>query len=344
MVKNFLASNCLSFIKLLAALQVVYGHVVEHMEFQSSDWIGKVIIYYNGVPIFFVISGFLIWFSMQRSSSYGSYLKKRFLRIYPELWVAVIIEIVTIVILYNGWNIKHLIIFLVTQGTILQFWTPESLRGYGCGTPNGTLWTICVMAQFYIIAWPMRKFLHNRKMNLWIVCVACLTGISMVGEIILKDIGIEIVMKLYDQTIVRYCWLFCIGCFIAEFKDRVIPVLMRIWYLFLLTGIVPYLTSVDLCAKYAVFWSMFLVSGLIGFAYRYPHLEIKPDISYGIFLYHMIIVNVFITFGWIRNWWYAVAIFVITICLATFSTKTIGKWSEKKKQIIIKANDFKSKC
>jgi hypothetical protein len=42
---------------------------------------------------------------------------------------------------------------------------------------------------------------------------------------------------------------------------------------------------------------VFLVIGVIGFSYEYPKLNIKKDISYGIYLYHMTVVNVMITYG-----------------------------------------------
>lgn len=90
--KNKKTSNCISLIKLIAAFQVMYGHIVEHLELSVPEPIANTIWYFNGVPIFFVISGFLIWSSMERSPSYKSYIMKRFWRIYPELWVAVFVE------------------------------------------------------------------------------------------------------------------------------------------------------------------------------------------------------------------------------------------------------------
>lgn len=116
------------------------------------------ILYYSlGVPTFFFISGFLIWISLMKQTTVRKYFYNRFLRIYPELWVGVSVEIITIIILYRGIDWIRLAMFAITQGTVLQFWTPEFLRGYGCGTPNGTLWTICITIQFYILVWFIKK-------------------------------------------------------------------------------------------------------------------------------------------------------------------------------------------
>ncbi len=83
---NLLASNnCLNFIRIVAAFQVMLGHMIEHLELPINNNILYLTYFLRGVPIFFVISGFLMWFSIGRSISYKEYLKKRFWRIYPEL-------------------------------------------------------------------------------------------------------------------------------------------------------------------------------------------------------------------------------------------------------------------
>lgn len=130
-------SNCLNLVRIIAAIQVMFGHLVEHMKLPINDTVFRGTFFFRGVPIFFAISGFLIWFSIGRSKSYKEYLGKRFWRIYPELWVAVIIELIILVVLYRGWNLKSLALFAFGQGTVFQFWTPDSLRGYGVGVPNG---------------------------------------------------------------------------------------------------------------------------------------------------------------------------------------------------------------
>ena len=288
--------------------------------------------FYKGVPIFFIISGFLIWLSIGRSSSYVDFIRKRFWRIYPELWCAVAVDILSIVLLYKGWNLKDLLTFTFTQGTILQFWTPDSLRGYGCGTPNGALWTMCVMIQFYIVSWLIYKILHKQSVLVWIITLLFFIGISFAGQEVFKSIGVEVLTKLYGQTIIRHGWLFCCGCFIAEHKEKIVDTyLSKYWYVLLIVALMPYLTRFDVNAGYNVLHSVLLVSGLIGFAHAFPNLSLTTDISYGIFLYHMIVVNIFMTVGWMQSWGYAITIMVITIVLAYVSSRTIGTWSAKRR-------------
>ena len=243
-----------------------------------------------------------------------------------------IVEILSIIVFFNDWNCRDLMLFLFTQGTVLQFWTPDSLRGYGCGTPNGALWTMCVTIQFYIVAWFMHKIMHKRELYIWGVAFVALITSSIAGQIIIKKVGSEILVKLYGQTIVRYGWLFFIGCLVGEFKRKIIPILSKYWLVFLIVGAVFYITKIDIYAGYYVIWSILLTFGMIGFSYRYPSLAIGPDFSYGIYLYHMIIINVFISIERIGSWLNAIAAFAITVIFSYVSTMTIGKWSANKKR------------
>lgn len=62
----------------------------------------KIVSFFYGVPVFFMMSGYLIWMSVGRSARFSQYCKKRFWRIFPELWVAVLIEILVLLALFQG--------------------------------------------------------------------------------------------------------------------------------------------------------------------------------------------------------------------------------------------------
>lgn len=307
--------NCISFIKLLAAIQVFYGHAIIHLQVDPPRQISLVLSIMSGVPVFFVLSGYLIWNSINRSSSFGFFLKKRILRIFPELWMCVLIEIISIIIFYKGWNFRDLSLFAFTQGTIFQFWTPNSLRGYGCGTPNGTLWTMCVTIQFYVVAWLINKLLKNKKLLVWTVVIISSVLVSITGNNIVESFS-DLWSKLFRQTILRYGWLFLFGCFLSEFKQQILPQFKRIWYVFLMISLLLLFLNIDVDAGYLVIQNFCLLCGLLGFAYRFPNLQLKIDLSYGIFLYHMIIINIFITFELTHKVIYMIFAFILSAILA----------------------------
>ena len=327
-------NNCLSLFKLLAAIQVMYGHFCAYVGFSGPDAFDIMIGIFQGVPIFFTFSGLLIWFSFERSAdreSYGKYLRKRFWRIYPELWVAVAVEVVCILILYRGWNVRDMALFTVAQSTVFQFWTPDSLRGFGCGTPNGALWTMCVTVQFYIIARFLYKILRDKKWYVWLVAVAASVLLSKGGRVATDLLGIEIIRKLYSQTIIYYLWLFLLGMAAGRFFDRLLPICKKFWIIFIPIGTYLGVTEYDIMLTYGVFRIILILLGLLGLAYTFPKLKLKKDISYGLFIYHMIVANVMMTFGWTGGLHYVLIAMAISCLLAYLSTITIGAYCAKKK-------------
>lgn len=82
--------NCFNFIRLIAALQVFFGHASEHLFVPMPSGVKEIWWAFRGVPIFFILSGFLIWNSLERQTSFFTYCKKRLLRLYPELYLQMV--------------------------------------------------------------------------------------------------------------------------------------------------------------------------------------------------------------------------------------------------------------
>lgn len=325
--------NCINILRFIAAFQVMWGHLIEHLEvpfplvggYSLDKVISWFLYFFNGVPLFFFLSGFLIWMSIDRSKNLKSYYANRFIRIYPELWVGVLTEIIILLIFVTPIKWKDLVLFAGTQATVLQFWTPDSLRSFGCGTPNGSLWTICVMIQFYIIAWPLKKLCKEKKVHFWIITEICLIIIGAATKYV-EDVAPEILYKLYCQTIVQYLWIFWLGMIIAQYKDKVIPMLTKYWYVFALGAFAMRFSPFDLRARnFLIIYTVFCLMAIIGLAYRFSALRIKLDISYALFIYHMLVVNVLIELGYDKNIIAFIVCIVISIFLAYLSTITVGR-------------------
>lgn len=316
--------NCLNTVRLLAALLILVGHAAQHLGIRVPQWMLWFVYYFRGVPIFFVLSGFLIWDSLGRNSL-RKYVKNRFLRIYPELWCAVGVGLAVLLVLYRQpINWLQVGAFVLTQGSFLQFWTPDCLRGYGCGTPNGALWTIGIQVQFYILAWFAYRLLHNQKLWRWVVAMVVAVLISAmipVSAMLLPTIA----YKLLLQTLLPYGWLFLLGCLLAQYSDRVIPRLKRFWPLLLLAAAVVKLFGLDITAGYGFLHSTFLTVGVIGLAYFVPKANIRIDISYGVYIYHMIVINAMIALGFTGSWMYMVIAMLITCVLATISALILDR-------------------
>ena len=80
--------NNFDLIRLFAAFQVVLHHSNTHFGLTKENCLFlKLTAAFPGVPIFFFISGYLISRSYEQTYSVRAYVKSRFLRIYPALWV-----------------------------------------------------------------------------------------------------------------------------------------------------------------------------------------------------------------------------------------------------------------
>lgn len=76
-----------------AALAVVFFHYSRHgtryfAAFPFDFWIGK-----YGVHLFFVISGFVIYYTLERSRTVADFAMSRFSRLYPTYWTALALVI-----------------------------------------------------------------------------------------------------------------------------------------------------------------------------------------------------------------------------------------------------------
>lgn len=165
---------------------MLFGHLVWHFELGENFQVFKIIetistfLPGKGVVIFFAISGFFAMPSLDKTKTTGQYWKKKFLRIYPELWLAFVVNTILIAFIYRTLpSVKDLLLYIVTQITIFQFYTGDWLREFGVGTPNGALWTITVTIQFYVIVYFLYRISIKWRLKQWLVllCFSIVTAV-----------------------------------------------------------------------------------------------------------------------------------------------------------------------
>ena len=324
--------NSLDLFRLLACVEVLIGHMSVHLGLPIPRVIDWPLDLFIGVPIFFILSGFLIWKSLDNTPDFRRFFSKRILRLYPELWICLFVEILSIVLFYKEHvPVSDYVLFTFTQGTIFQFWTPDSLREYGCGTPNGSLWTINIIVQFYIFIYLIRKWLNKVDERIWISFLLMTIVIGVCSPILVKQMP-SIVGKLFMQTLFPYSWLFFWGVFIQKFKSRILDHLKKCWWLYFLLYVIDMYFGMDLyVAHYPLIGCMLLAMFMIGFAYRYPKIDVGEDISYGVYIYHMIFVNVAIAWGYTNNWTAFAFVIVVTFVVAYGSTMIVGEYGRRLK-------------
>lgn len=288
-------NNCFDIIRIVAAFTVFLGHFITHFNV-SSPILFDVAYFVRGVPVFFMLSGFFIAASLERYSV-KEFLIRRFVRIYPALWVCIIFNSIIIFGLYALPSIKELCIYIVTQFTICQFYTGDWLRGYGVGTPNGALWMISCMIQFYILSIFISKWMKSQSVKIWIWVISIFAVISW-GSIRFQHLVPEIIWKLYAVEIIPFLYIFLFGMMLYYYRSQLIPVLAKYWYLFCLAYFVweAFIPSSVTVFFEGVLYNivttvlLMLMIGSIGFAFG--KYRFKADYSYSFYLYHMVVINI----------------------------------------------------
>lgn len=323
--KSHSRGNCLNLFRLLACIQVFVKHAYIHLELTPPSFVGLFDFLFQGVPIFFILSGFLIWQSVERTPDFKTFFTKRILRLYPELWLCVIIELASIAIFYEKHvGLTNYLLFGFTQATVFQFWTPDCLRDYGCGSPNGALWTIPVIVQFYLFAWLFGGILKKQGLATWGACLIVSMVVSLWKP---SDLPIPVALKkLYDMTLIPHCWIFLWGSFISNFSEKIMPVIKRFWYVPLVLIVALYFCSNAKGSWIGIVKNTLLAFFMLGFAYRYKQLEFKTDISYGVYIYHMIFVNMAIALN-LRGSWWVFGILLIVIAIVGYISMLWGRYA-----------------
>jgi len=106
---------------------------------------------YLGVQLFFMISGFVILMTLERTEDSRSFLTSRFSRLYPAYWSAIILTVLITMLLgapfQKGiYSIKQVIV----NFTMLQRWL-------GVKDVDGAYWTLAVELWFYVMMWAIFK-------------------------------------------------------------------------------------------------------------------------------------------------------------------------------------------
>ncbi len=316
--------NNFDLIRLLAAAQVVVAHAIGHTPLVKTlpTW-GKqlfdALMMLPGVPIFFVISGFLITKSYEKNpADLKGYFWRRSLRIFPALWVCLGVTLAALGIygfLESGFVLSPVFMaWLAGQVSFFQFYNPEHFRGFGIGVANGALWTITVELQFYLFI-PLFCYLTARR-RLDRIITPVLFLVSFVLYCIMDGqvngpggfTGAPIVFKLLHVTLVPHLWMFLLGILIHRNFEKLKPWIEGKFFCYFAGYVVFMALQHFLVADRSVpFYLAYLpsrtilalatIAGAFSFRPLSNRLLGGTDISYGIYIYHSLVINVMIQLG-----------------------------------------------
>jgi len=312
--------NNFDLVRLVAAAQVMVFHALVHLQVPAGA-LRVAVSQLPGVPAFFFISGLLISASWERNADLRTYAVNRALRIFPALYGVLLFSLLTLVVFYDrgllAGNLGKLVLWSICQVTLLQDWNPDFLRGWGTGGVNGSLWTIPVELSFY--AFIPLIYLACRH---WRNCTAVLlivTALSFGIQIITYQFQHqmpELLFKLIIKTPLPWVGMFCCGILAQRFLPKLHPLvagrLPRFLALYIALAVLAWRFPVNGILRahvnnMGIINFMALCALVLSLAYSWPDLADRwlrrNDISYGVYIFHMPVINVFAHTGF--NGWAA---------------------------------------
>ena len=117
-----------------------------------------------GVPLFFMISGFVILWTAQGKDAYA-FAVSRVSRLYPSFWVAVLL---TSVVVWGSFSIETVAVNLTM--------IPQKL---GAPYVDGVYWTLDVEIMFYGLVFVLIVTRQMRRVETWLAlwAAACVVGV-----------------------------------------------------------------------------------------------------------------------------------------------------------------------
>ncbi len=288
------------------------------------------------MPIFFVLSGFLIYSSFDRNKDLVQYFKNRILRIFPALWVAFFILFGIIYYFgYEAGSTVELVKWIASQLTLFQQYTPPGINAYINNNPNPSLWTIRVEFGFYILVpvffWLARKIKFISMTSLIVILMIlsygfnyyCLQNIKQ-GNMALHD--------LLDDDVFPFLFYFLAGALSYLYFNKLKRfyvgkglywLVLYLVYVFVISVYMGLYNQAYFVNVYGLIGVLILSQTVISFAFTRPNLSHDllrgNDISYGVYLYHLIIVGIFFKNGYYASSGAFLPIMLLTVAVAYLS-------------------------
>lgn len=177
-------SNRFDFVRLtLASLVFLYHAVALSAGPSGAQFEAELaIIAELAIQGFFIVSGLLVYGSLERSSSLSDYAGKRIRRLYPAYLVIILIPALVSLVLTFGdpGAIGDILHYLGANAIFLNFLEPGLpglFEGQRFTAVNGALWTLKIEVMFYL-ALPLLAWGLSRLKSLWWLGLAALVLIG----------------------------------------------------------------------------------------------------------------------------------------------------------------------
>jgi peptidoglycan/LPS O-acetylase OafA/YrhL len=271
----------------------------------------------DGVTLFFIISGLLIYRSAERCirdrRPVYHFYANRFLRVAPAIWFYLIVTVILvfslgILPLQDATSPKFLA-WAAATAALVPVYHPDIWEGVGTGVVNGALWTIPVEMSFYAVVPFLAWFAAKRSFNLMLALlgVVAISGLYLAWVFQVPQ-SETMIGKLYSITFLPFLWYFTLGIFWHRYWPTVPKSTWLAGVSLLAYGVARVtlggFNETQNWEAYVgpVVWGIPFSYVAVWIGYRGPEVLSRltariGDLSFGVYIWHMIVINAILIYG-----------------------------------------------
>jgi len=335
--------NNFDHIRLFLALGVYLHHTFSLTQLETFAFFRSIVNPNVAVHSFFIVSGFLIFMSYERSSSLKSYFEKRFRRIIPGYITVVFLAFLFLSLLstlpvseyftsIQSW--KYLLTNLTTLGFLHPTLPGVFTENYD-PTVNGALWTIKVEVMFYLTV-PLIVYAYRwLGKTKTLIAIFILSALYIYGMTYLYHMYKTPLLGILIHQLPGQMMFFSAGALLYYHHQT----FLKYKHLMFIVAIIGYVTQ-----KYYPFYPLYAISLSIIVIYLATaiiylgHISKYGDLSYGIYIWHFPIMQTFIALALFDTHpWLTFLLLTITVLFVSwFSWHAIEKPFLNKKSHYVK--------
>lgn len=226
-----------------------------------------------GVHLFFMISGFVIFWTVSHSKRALDFFWSRFSRLYPVYWASVLLTFTIVSIAGLAGREVGLTAFIVNLTMLHQYFLVPNV--------DGVYWTLTLELAFYFWMLIFMRFKLLKHIEIILLLWVVAAGLASY-----RKLGLDVPLLLNRIFILEYIELFAIGICLYKIKISAQQ---------LTTYTILFFSVLSLFSKYpsGLAFGLILVAGLLYFAStgRAKFLSFSPfvhlgTVSYSLYLTH----------------------------------------------------------
>jgi peptidoglycan/LPS O-acetylase OafA/YrhL len=335
--------NNFDFSRLLFAIFVIITHSYSLSGIPEKDWLysithGQTSLSYIGVRGFFIISGYLIFQSLERSKTITSYYWKRILRIFPGLFIVLLLTVIFGFVVFEGsfgMYLKTRTMWTYIPNNIVLYRLQNQIEGIFVKNPypgiiNGCLWTLPYEFFFYICI----SLLFFFKKNIKYILVSILLILLLIARLFYIHEFEKYSYASLDGIYVADMGAFFMGgAFLSAIKIEKIPyksfVLITLLVLFIILTSCNYFEK----SQYILLAPIVIIFGILSTPYINSISAVLGDFSYGIYIYGFPIQQTLMHYYHFNFWELMLASIPLSVLFGALSWHFVEKKALQLKKI-----------